>query len=362
VVAPSLAAAYKGKAVDPRMVGRELNVRYVVEGVLRADAERAEVKARITETIAGTQLWSDDLELEKAGDTQSRQVLVTRLANQVRTALSDAEAHRVLAQPVSELNAQDLTYRADAILRRDPRSLTVLAEARSLYDRALRLNPTQNDALMGQAEVLQGTLDQDPRADHDRLVRELDEMSVRLVAVAERQARPWNFRADALQRQWRWEAALEANARAQKLDPTRLETIGQRADILIDMGRPDEALALVDQAFALQPARADLAGYLLQSRCRGNLALGRYDDAIGACEKAASLDDDWFIHVHLVAAYALQGNDGKAQAERTKLFTQRPAISIADLKAMRLSNEPAYLQQTETHLYAGLRKAGIPEN
>jgi hypothetical protein len=73
---------------------------------------------------------------------------------------------------------------------------------------------------------------------------------------------------------------------------------------------------------------------------QANLALGRYDDAIGACEKAASLDDDWFIHVHLVAAYALQGNDGKAQAERTKLFTQR--LSSKDsTAACQHSPEPA---------------------
>jgi len=43
------------------------------------------------------------------------------------------------------------------------------------------------------------------------------------------------------------------------------------------------------------------------------------------------------------------------------LLKQQPGITIADLKALRLSNEPAYLQQTETHLYAGLRKTGIPE-
>ncbi len=136
-------------------------------------------------------------------------------------------------------------YRIAPILLqlREPQSLSVLAEANSLYDRALRLDPNLTDALMGRELVVMATLDLDPHADHDRLVHELDEMSLRLIAVAERQARAWNFRADALQRQWRWDAALEANARAQKLDPPRTDSIGQRADILVDMGKPDEALA-----------------------------------------------------------------------------------------------------------------------
>ena len=63
----------------------------------------------------------------------------------------------------------------------------------------------------------------------------------------------------------------------------------------------------------------------------------------------------------LVAAYALQGNQSRAQAEKAKLLAQRPDASIALLKARAISDVPAYLQQTEAHLYAGLRKAGIPE-
>ena len=112
-------------------------------------------------------------------------------------------------------------------------------------------------ALMGQALAVGTTLDLDPHADHDRLVREYEEMSVRLVAVAGREARAWNIRADALQRAWRWEAALEANARAQKIDSSRVNSIGQRADIMVDMGQPERSAgAGRPGAFAAAPRRA----------------------------------------------------------------------------------------------------------
>jgi tetratricopeptide (TPR) repeat protein len=166
-----------------------------------------------------------------------------------------------------------------------------------------------------------------------------------------------------LRQQQRWEAALEANERARRLDPTRVGAIGQRADIFLAMGQPEQVLPLAEQGLALQAS--GYAAWLLLCRCRANLALGQYDDAIVACEKAAALDDSgappWSPHVYLAAAYALQGNDGRAQAEKTKLLMQRPGFSIAAFKALRISDTPAYVQQTERHLYPGLRKAGIPE-
>jgi tetratricopeptide (TPR) repeat protein len=357
-----LAVTYKGKPIDARMVGRELNVRYLVEGDVRTADVQIVVKVRLIETSKATEVWSDDVRLEQARVAEDRSQLVTRLTVQVKNALFDAEQRRVLAEPVAGASAADLALRADAVTANDPESISALAEARKLYDQALRLDPNLTMALMGQTLDLGRTLDLDPHADHDRLVREYEEMSARLVAVAGREARAWNIRADALQQAWRWEAALEANARAQKIDASRVGSIGQRADIMVAMGRPGEALALVDQGLSLQPPDAAAAAYLMGSRCHANMALGRYDDAIAACERAASLADSWEPHVYLVAAYALNANVAKTQAEKAKLKTQRPGFSIAAFQARRISDVPAYLQQTEIHLYTGLRKAGIPEN
>ena len=69
----------------------------------------------------------------------------------------------------------------------------------------------------------------------------------------------------------------------------------------------------------------------------------------------------WVVHLYLVAAYAHEGEVAKAEAAKAALLRRRPGFSIADHKRAGYSNEPAYLQQNETHLYSGLRKAGIPE-
>ena len=124
------------------------------------------------------------------------------------------------------------------------------------------------------------------------------------------------------------------------------------------MGKPAAALPLVDQALALNPLDV---GFALRIRCRSYLVLGRYKDAIDACEKSGTFEDSWAVHLYLVAAYAHEGEVAKAEAAKAALLRRRPGLSIADLKARGTSNEPAWLQQVETHLFAGLRKAGIPE-
>jgi tetratricopeptide (TPR) repeat protein len=131
-----------------------------------------------------------------------------------------------------------------------------------------------------------------------------------------------------------------------------------RAWIMVHTGRPAEALLWMDKASAIDPNATGLA---ILMRCRAYQALGRYDEAIAACEKSVVGEDYWIPHAYLAAAYAQKNQIAQAEAEKTILLKQQPGITIADLKALRLSNEPAYLEQTETHLYAGLRKAGIPE-
>ena len=147
------------------------------------------------------------------------------------------------------------------------------------------------------------------------------------------------------------------------LDPTRDDaTITQRAELMFFMGRTMEALALVDQALALEPSGVIGISWPLDIRCRASMALGRYDDAIAACEKSVGELDWWMPHLYLVAAYTQNAETAKAGAEKAKLLRLRPGASIADFKDLGLSNDPVFLKQTETHLYAGLRKAGIQEN
>ena len=364
VVSQSLASTYKGKAIDARQVGQALNVRYVVEGEVLNAGQRPIVKARLVETSKATEVWSNDVPLESAGSAQERvAVLIGRLTNPVKAAVVESEERRVLARPTSELSAAELAFRGTAVAMRDVYSPAAWAEARKLFDMALRLDPNETGALMGKANVLAAALafELNPPADRDRLIAEYDELTVRLVATAGRQPLAWDLRADALAWQWRWEAVHEAQAKSLALDPTRLRTAIHRVEILNLMGRPSEALALADQLIALRPQDFESNYLMLNARCEAMLALGRYSDAIATCEKQLALGESRSAHMYLVAAYALQGDAERARTHKAMLLSRKPDFSIARHKARQTSDRSAYLQQVETHLYAGLRKAGIPE-
>ncbi len=358
VVSYALASTYKGKAMDARLVGRELNVRYLVEGEVRLAGEEFITDIRLVDTGTATQVWSHRLKLERGSAERDPGALVTPLIQQLRLALSAAEHRRIGTQSASDANALEVVLRAGNVWDNETDPLKGALAARKLYDEALRLDPNLVEALLGRGATLDAELDLNRHAARDRLVQELDDLSMRAVVLDRDDPRVWSLRSRAFARQWRWEAALEANSKEQSLDRTRASPIAWRAWMMNMIGKPAEALPLVDRALALDTLDV---GFALRMRCRSYLVLGRYKDAIGACEKAGTFQDWWVGHLYLVAAYAHEGEVAKAEAAKAALLRRRPGLSIADVKAIGTSNEPAYLQQVETHLYGGLRKAGIPE-
>ena len=230
-------------------------------------------------------------------------------------------------------------------------------EARRLFDEALRLQPDHELALIGRGWNSVSELEFDPGPDRERLVEEALEFSARAIAIDPDHALAWDLRGVALGWQGRLDAAFEADKRARQLDPSM--GFNDRAWLLVMNGQANEALAVIERAFSIDPQA--IGNYQAQ-KCWANLQLGRYDEAIAACEKWRAVDYQWFFpHVLLMAAYAQSGNAEKAAAERAIVFQRVPGYSIARYKDLWKSESPAYQAQTEAHIIAGLRKAGIPE-
>jgi len=358
VTSYALTSTYKGKAIDARTVGRELNVRYLVEGEVRLAGEVFITDIRLVDTGTASQVWSNRFKLERGSAEQNPGALVTPLTQNLRVSLHSAERHRIGTESAIDATAIELWLRANNVWEMETDPLKGALAARKLYDEALRLDPRLVSALLSRGDTLITELELNRDAARDRLVQELDDLSMRAVGLDPDDSNVWWLRSRALAFQWRWDAALEANSKQQSLDPTRAYTIYWRAWMMNMMGKPAEALPLVDRALALDPLDVWFA---LRMRCRAYLVLGRYKDAIDACEKAETYDDSWLVYAYLLAAYAHEGEVAKAETAKAALLRRRPGLSIADIKALKTSNEPAYLQQVETHFYSGLRKAGIPE-
>jgi class 3 adenylate cyclase/TolB-like protein len=354
IVAPSAAAAHKGQSGDQRAIARDANVRYLVEGDVVPAGEDIAVTMRLVDGATAKQLGSERRTIARSRLAQDQQLLLSRLIFASRDLFENAERRRVASESAPPASAQDLVARADWLSSRD--DLALQREARKLYDEALRRDPSLVAALVGRALTFDTELALDFTAERQPLVAAMDRDTVRALSLDDRDPMAWFARSVALSRQWRYDAAFDANDRARSLDPTRF--FYQRVYLFILTGRSREALQVVDE-------RASMIGRMDPEfrgvACHAHLHLGNYERAIGECERAATSDERYLIWMDLTAAYAQTGDMTKAAAAKAELLRRVPDFSISRFERKRFSNNATWEQEIRTYLIPGLRKAGVPE-
>jgi adenylate cyclase len=144
VIARNSSFTYKGQAIDVKRVGRELGVRYVLEGSVRKTIGRIRVTVQLVEADTGAHLWADrfDRSLEDVFDVQDQ--VAASVAGIIEPALQSAEARRSVQRPTSDLTAYDLYLRASALLTPSNRQAH---EALHLIEQALERDPRYGPAL-----------------------------------------------------------------------------------------------------------------------------------------------------------------------------------------------------------------------
>jgi adenylate cyclase len=350
--APEAASAPMGE------LARRAGVRYVVEGAVRLEAQGHGLDLRLVDSTSGAQAWTAHVSLTSTPGSTEGAIERSRLVSQIAAALQQVEMRRVLPLPVDSLSARELVLRAWSAQAANP-TLAGHSEAEGYVERALILDPNDVHALLTQASLLDNRYALDPKADYERIVRQMDEDTARALTIDARDARAWSARALVLVYLGRWNAAADAQQRALEIDPYSAEFVTQRAWLLVVTGRPTEALPIVDQALALKPTNPAME---MRVRCQAELLLGHPEEAIKACETTTALDPShWIAHLFLVAAYANAGELDKAAAARRAVDQAAPGYTIERLRRYRYSEHPDYLRLVEDHWYAGLRKAGVPE-
>ena len=148
MIGRNTAFTYKGKAVDLKQIGRELNVRYVLEGSVQRGGNRMRVNVQLIDTETGDHLWAERFDKPLADLFDMQDEIVARLAGALNTELVAAEARR--ARPAPNPNSMDFYFQGLAWLNKGMTPDNV-AQARSFFDRALSAGPDNVDALIGSA-------------------------------------------------------------------------------------------------------------------------------------------------------------------------------------------------------------------
>jgi class 3 adenylate cyclase/TolB-like protein/cytochrome c-type biogenesis protein CcmH/NrfG len=357
VIAPSLARRYAGQQLDAQSLGRELNVRYTIEGSLTAAGEKLRVAAMLSSTESGSQVWSDTIEVARDSEPVPLE-LIGRLADTVRLQLRNAELRRLDREDANDAFA--LSLRAHVL---HPSAVTddQVRRVHALYEQAVRKDPKHVAALEGLAYALAVDADRShDDAERNRLLQRAEELSAQSIAHGPNDAEAWGTRSVVLWFAGKRAAAMEAIERALVLNPYFAELHGQHGLLLMDDGKTEAALAAFERAIRLHPT-SDVVGVHLNARCRALLYLGRYADAIDACQRATSTVPDWPDYMLLAAAYAMAGDLQHAAQAREELLKMEPRFTIGWLRAKQGNVSARTAQQREQHLFAGLRKAGVPE-
>ena len=150
VIARNTAFSYKGKAIDVRQVGRELNVRYVLEGSVQRSGNRLRVNVQLIDAETGNHLWAERFDKPVADLFDMQDEIVSRLANTLDAQLIEAEARR--AERSLHPDAMDLVFQGMACLYKGP-TPEHMTQARGFFERALAIDPRNVGALVGMAIV-----------------------------------------------------------------------------------------------------------------------------------------------------------------------------------------------------------------
>jgi adenylate cyclase len=352
VIARNTAFTFKGKAIDAKEIGKELGVRYVLEGSVQRDQNRVRVNAQLIDAQSGAHLWADRFEEDVADLFKLQDQVVARLANTLGVELIKAEAQR--DERISHPDAFDLTMRGRALQMQDQEQRTKENNnaARAMFERALAIDSNDAGALAGEASTYM--VDRifgwaNPDVDYDAKVVGLANRSI---AIDPDDARGYAVKSLYLTNGNHPVEGLRAAEAGLAVNPNDAALHASRGLAENYLGHFEQGISEVGQAMRLSP-RDPNTGAWHDFAAEAELGLGHFDAAIEEANKAIDAGYRVFLaSTMLTVAYALNGKLDEAKAALAEARRLNPKLTV---KLMR-ERYPDFPWMAE-----GLRKAGLRE-
>jgi len=352
VIARNTASTYKGKPVDAKQLGRELGVRYLLEGSVRRLEDKITVNAQLISTETGAHVWADrfDGHRGKLGELQVE--FVSRLANSLGVELVKAESLRATRERPNNPDAVDLAMRASGT--------SDLNDRIGLYERALSLDPQNVRALTGLAEALvwrvNGLTSKDPAKDISRAEEAID----RAIALQPDSSSVHLVKGLVFFVKRQWGPAI-AEAEAAIADDRNNANANAVASFWkMFLGHSEDGNAGVQTALRLSPRDPAVPTWQFYV-CHLHTHLAQWEKAVEWCNKSIGGDpSNWYPLVDLAAANAWAGHDKEAKEAAAQLQKVYPDFTVQTWAGIHWTDDPTFNAQY-ARIVEGLRKAGLPE-
>ena len=356
VIARNSSFTYKGRAVDVKQVGRELGVRYVLEGSVRKAANRVRVTGQLIDVSTGTHLWGDRFEgaLEDIFDLQDQ--VTASVVGAIAPQLEHAEIERAKRKPTESLDAYDFFLRGMASYY--GRTQEAINEALPLFYKTIELDPNFASAYGMAAwcyawRKINGWMTDRAQeiAETERLARRAAEVGPDDAVALSRGAHALAYVVGDL------DAAATFVDRALVLNPNLAGAWYASGWVRVFLGESDVAIKHFAQAMRLSPLDPHSIGMQAGTAFAHFLA-GRFDEASLWAGKAMWEQTNYLTTLVIAAASnALAGRSTEAQKTIARLRQLYPTLRVSNVKEWAAFRRPEDLARLEE----GLRKATLPE-
>ena len=351
VIARNSVFTYKGRAVKVEEVGRNLGVRYVVEGSVQKLGERVRINAQLIDATTGQHLWADRYD-EAAVDLFDLQDRITKhIVRTLAVKLTDIEQERAFSKPTRDLKAYDYVLRGwklASTLRRKENF-----EARRLFRKAIERDPNYASAYAGLGNTFENAVLYGWTGSPQATMQRAYDLAQKAIAVDDSSAEGHRLAGAIYLVRRQYDLALVEIERAIAYNPNDAVNYARQGGVLLYSGRPDGAIFSLETALRFDPlmdpaqlTHLGLAYYLK----------GRYEDAAKILERVSGLDPD-YLYAHTILAAVYGQMDLQANAARAAHAVRRlnPFFSTDEFRSRSLFRDPADAARVDE----GLRKAGL---
>jgi TolB-like protein/Flp pilus assembly protein TadD len=338
--------AYKGRALQPDEVRRELGVCYVLTGSIRKSGEQALVTAQLIDALSGRLLWSNKYEGDLKGLSATRNEITLSVVGQLAIKIEDLERRRALKKPTDNLDAYDLVLRGRAAYERNTRSTN--NEARELFEQAIRLDPNYASAYAALGNTYVTAAAAGWTEFLDDAYSTAERSAQKAIGLDKDNAEAHRLLSDVYFYRGQFELAMNEIDLAVDLNQSDAAGYSYRGGLLASIGRSKEAISDFEIAKRLNPGLVSNPmgwAYYLQRR---------YKEAATFFEEGARLyPNDFTNHAGRAATYAQLGRSNDAAQSAADVMRTWPFFRVKQFSE-------TYEDEADRALVAeGLLKAGL---
>lgn len=358
VIGRDTARTYKGKAVDPRDVARELGVRYVIRGAVRRDGDRVRLDLAMVDGESGAQRWTEQIDVERAQLARSIDDIKGGVAKTLVIEVGRSVGERAAKMQPEQVEADDLAMQGFAVFLRGASQENFL-EARKLFEQAVAKDPDSIRGLAGVSMSNSFGVIMQWMPERDVSARRAEETLVRLDSIDPNGEMTLMSRASLANMRGDWDGVLLVAGTLLEQYPNNPTSHHHRCSALLRLGGFEEAIPSCERAIKISPRDSRVAIWLgLISM--NHFMLGQYALAADYSRRTVTANPKLTGYWPLLAAsLALDGRRDEGVQVMKEFIERNPGFETARIPAMWYGKHPSFVEGRD-RMIATLREMGMP--